>query len=48
MKNIGNFEKAQVENDISFPSIEVSSFEAKMLVEMSNALNRLLHNRFYC
>ena len=35
-KDVENFEKTQVEEDLSFPPLEVGSLKAKWLVEISN------------
>ena len=37
-EDVGDFEKTQVEEDISFPPLEVGSLKAKGLVEISNRL----------
>ena len=46
--HIEDFEKVQVENNFSFPSLEVGSFEMKGHVEFFNAFSRLLNNEFQC
>ena len=35
-EDVGDFEKTQVEEDLSFPPLEVGSLKAKGLVEISN------------
>ena len=37
-EDVGNFEKTQVEEDLSFPPLQVGSLKAKGLVEISNKL----------
>ena len=37
-EDVGDFEKTQIEEDISFLPLEVSSLKAKGLVEISNSL----------
>ena len=37
-EDVGDFEKTQVEKDLSFPPLEMGSLKAKGLVEISNKL----------
>ena len=46
-EDVGDFEKTQVEEDLSFPPLEVGSLKAKELVEISNKLIWFLLCRLY-
>ena len=45
-EDVGDFEKTQVEEDHSFPTLEVGSLKAKGLVKISNSLIWFLLCRF--